>query len=75
MLMDAMPSPVATVAHNAAPQERVAFPLTTAKVTVTPGAGARSGPRAVTVNGMGTPIGTVLAGAVLRVSESPVAES
>ena len=37
--------------------------------------GARSEPRAVTVKGIGTPMGTVFMGAVSRVSASPVPES
>src|ERR1700733_8217717 len=63
MFIVATPSPVAAMEQDAAPQERVAFPLTPVKVTVTPPAGTRSGERAVTVKGMGTPIGMVLDGA------------
>ena len=44
-------------------------------MTVTPPAGVRSGPSAVTVKGMGVAMGTVLEGAVTRVSASPVPES
>ena len=74
VIVDA-PSPVLVVVHMLAPQPRVALPLTTEKVTVTLPAGVSAGPRAVTEKGIGTPIGTVLEGAVLRVSESPVPES
>ena len=73
--MVAMPSPVEETEHVADPQARVALPLATVKETVTPPAGARVGERAVTVNGMGTPMGTVPAGALFRVSESPLPES
>src|ERR1700739_3473647 len=53
MFMVAMPSPVAVVEHADVPQERVALPLTTEKVTVTLPAGTRLGPSAVTVKGIG----------------------
>jgi hypothetical protein len=74
-LIVALPSPVVVIEQTTRPQPRVALPLITSKVTVTLPAGVRFGPRAVTVKGIGTPIGTVLAGAVFKVRESPVPES
>jgi hypothetical protein len=71
----AMPSPVAVTEQVIAPHPSVAFPLETAKVTVIPPAGASEEESAVTVKGMGTPMGIVPEGALFRVSESPVPAS
>ena len=73
--MEARPSPVAVTPQTWAPQPRAAEPPVTSYVTVTPPAGERSGPRAVTVNGVGTPMGTWPEGAARRVRASPEPES
>jgi hypothetical protein len=73
----ARPSPVAVTVHVGRPQPRVAVPLATVKITETPPAALRFGPRAMTVNGSGTPMGIVPMGslALIRVSASPEPES
>src|ERR1019366_7477864 len=73
--MVARPSPVAVTAQVAWPHARVAVPATTVNKTVTPAARVWSAPRAVTVNGVGTPMGTVFMGAVTRVNVSLEPES
>src|SRR3569833_2078630 len=73
--MVANPSPVEGTEQMVDTQARVALPLATVNVMVTPTAGASEGARAVTVNGIVSPIGIVPEGAVLRVSESPSPES